>query len=116
MASRLLQDLPGYSLYKAAQMPFGQNSADFACAQSYTSKQICELPGNLTVSPLALHISFTHLVRATKKLAWRQCSQSHITVVASPWRAPLWTFPAGHCIWDCCLRPRFFPVALTSCP
>ncbi|CAL5218474.1 g159 [Coccomyxa viridis] len=50
VASRLLQDLPGYSLYKAAQMPFGQNSADFACAQSYTSKQICELPGNLTAA------------------------------------------------------------------
>ena len=55
VASRLLQDLPGYSLYKAAQMPFGSNSADFACAQSYTSKQICELPGNLTVSHAALY-------------------------------------------------------------
>ena len=53
MASRLLRDLPGYSLYKAAQMPFGRKSGDFACAQSYTSKQICELPGNLTVSPVA---------------------------------------------------------------
>ena len=50
VASRLLQGLPGYSLYKGAQMPFGPRSADFACAQSYTSKRICELPGNLTVS------------------------------------------------------------------
>ena len=50
MASSALQDLPGYDLYAAAQMPFGAHSADFACAQSYTSKYICELPGNLTVS------------------------------------------------------------------
>ena len=50
MASSALQDLPGYDLYAAAQMPFGAHSADFACAQSYTSKLICELPGNLTVS------------------------------------------------------------------
>jgi len=50
VASRMLQDVPGYSLYKAVQMPFGLHSADFACAQSYTSKRICELPGNLTVS------------------------------------------------------------------
>lgn len=50
MASSALQDLPGYDLYAAAQMPFGAHSADYACAQSYTSKLICELPGNLTVS------------------------------------------------------------------
>ena len=50
VASRLLQGLTGYSLYKGAQIPFGPRSADFACAQSYTSKRICELPGNLTVS------------------------------------------------------------------
>ena len=56
VASRLLEGLPGYSLYKGAQMPFGPRSADFACAQSYTSKRICELPGNLTVSCSRLSI------------------------------------------------------------
>lgn len=52
VASKMLEDLPGYGLYKAMQMPFGAHSADFACTHSYTSKRICELPGNLTVGTL----------------------------------------------------------------
>lgn len=31
-------------------MPYGSGSADFACAKSETSKNVCELPGDVTVS------------------------------------------------------------------
>ena len=47
--ARLLRDVPGYDLYQASALPFGPLSEDFACPGSATSKNVCELAGNLTV-------------------------------------------------------------------
>ena len=40
----------GYALHTAVAMPFGAQSADFACAGSDTSKNICESTGSVAVS------------------------------------------------------------------
>jgi hypothetical protein len=53
LATRLLRAAAGYDLYKGVQMPFGRASADFACAGSDTSKNVCELPGDVAVRSLS---------------------------------------------------------------
>ena len=50
LATKLLKAAPGYDLYRGVQMPYGSGSADFACPNSETSKNVCELPGDVTVS------------------------------------------------------------------
>lgn len=50
LATKLLKAAPGYDLNRGLQMPYGSGSADFACAKSDTSKNVCELPGDVTVS------------------------------------------------------------------
>jgi hypothetical protein len=59
MDSRLLRDVPGYDLYQASALPFGPLSQDFACPGSATSKNVCELAGNLTVRCCPLSMAQT---------------------------------------------------------
>lgn len=50
VSTKLMKAAAGYDLYKGVQMPYGAGSADFACTNSATSKNICELAGDVTVS------------------------------------------------------------------
>nr|QOL01138.1 putative extracellular protein CSOL_061 [Pseudococcomyxa simplex] len=50
LATKLLKPVAGYDLYRGLQMPYGSGSADFACAKSDTSKNVCELPGDVTAA------------------------------------------------------------------
>ncbi|CAL8470071.1 g9613 [Coccomyxa elongata] len=53
LATKLLKAAPGYDLNRGLQMPYGSGSADFACAKSDTSKNVCELPGDVTAAAQA---------------------------------------------------------------